>query len=434
MRLRIKNILRKLRYNPKRSFLFMFLFLSLVSLTVGYAFLTTTMSIDGVSKMLEARWDVHFANVVTKQGSVTPTEGPTITDPTTLTFSAQLENPGDFFEFTVDVVNAGTLDAHLYTINLEFLPTLNLEQLEYMDYDISYADGMPINEGDALNAGETETILISFKYLDGKDSSVYPINDENYSISISFNYVQGTGNIVDHPDSFEDDSWKTIASYASLNRFGDFYEVGETRTITLGNGLGTHTLRIANISKPDECLEDNFSKSACGVVIEFADIITEQPFGVNYVEPVDWAQSPIGTYVNETIYNALPSDLREFIVDTTVFSGATRGSNRYVSETTNYLYLLSSKEIYGVGLDDFLPAEQTRQLDYYANLPVTSTSYSGAIKMYNGVAKAWWARGSNPNSSNSGKTVTAYGDFNVGRGSPQYSSYGVSPAFRILNR
>ena len=49
------------------------------------------------------------------------------------------------------------------------------------------------------------------------------------------------------------------------------YPVGATRTVTLGNGLGTHTLRIANKTA---CTSAQTSETACGFVIEFADIIS----------------------------------------------------------------------------------------------------------------------------------------------------------------
>ena len=68
-----KYLKRKLRYNPKRSFLFLFLFLFLASLTIGYAFLTQTLSIEWTSTLLGATWAIHFDNLVVKSGSVTAT-------------------------------------------------------------------------------------------------------------------------------------------------------------------------------------------------------------------------------------------------------------------------------------------------------------------------------------------------------------------------
>ena len=38
--------------------------------------------------------------------------------------------------------------------------------------------------------------------------------------------------------------------------------------------LGVHTLRISNMSTPQECNDEAFSQTACGFVVEFVDIIT----------------------------------------------------------------------------------------------------------------------------------------------------------------
>ena len=84
------------------------------------------------------------------------------------------------------------------------------------------------------------------------------------------------GSTVLPTKSFEEEtSWKTIASNAKNcvdNPDSCAYEVGQTKTVEMGT-LGTHTLRIANMSTPDDCNTEGFSQSACGFVIEFVDII-----------------------------------------------------------------------------------------------------------------------------------------------------------------
>ena len=189
--MRLKRFLRKFRYNPKRSFVFMFLFLSLVSLTVGYAFLTTTMNIDGVSKMLEARWDIHFENLEVTTGSVTATTDATITTPTSVTFAAQLENPGDFYEFTVDVVNEGTINAMIDSVNV--LPILTTEQQEYLDYIVTYTNGVELAPRQRLDVNDSERILVRFLYKDGVDESVYPTEDQELTIQFEVIYIQADG-------------------------------------------------------------------------------------------------------------------------------------------------------------------------------------------------------------------------------------------------
>ena len=115
-----------------------------------------------------------------------------------------------------------------------------------------------------------------------------------------------------------------------------------------------------------------------------------------YTNVGGWPASEMRTYVNDTIYNALPKELRDNIINTTVVSGYGP------SDTSNFttidkLYLLSTKEVWGKeGTSDVINYDtaenETRQLDYYKNLGVTTSNYSGAIKKYNGRSDYWWLR------------------------------------------
>ena len=158
---------------------------------IGYAAISTTLEIDGTSDIDSASWNVHFANVQVTTGSVAAAT-PSISNNTNVSFSANLANPGDFYEFKVDVINEGTLDAKLDDI--EVLPVLTQTQQNYFKYIVTYADGVPIEENDALNVGVTETLLIKVEYLTQTDTSLYPTDDVSFDFSVSMTYVQGHGN------------------------------------------------------------------------------------------------------------------------------------------------------------------------------------------------------------------------------------------------
>ncbi len=408
--MKLKYFLRKMKYNPKRSFMFMFLFLSLVSLTVGYAFLSTTMSIDGVSKMMEARWDIHFDNLVVPD-NVPETTPATISTPTSITFGAQLENPGDCYEFTVDVVNAGTIDAHVEQIHI--LPELTAEQEEYFQYYVTYLDEVNIQEGDTLNAGDQETLLVRFQYRIRNDESVYPLEDVNFSCSISIDYVQGRGEEIEHRN-FSNMSWDDIVNYY------DILQVGETKEIDMGD-FGTHTLRIVNTSTTNCELE---SKTACEVVFEFADIITIQQLSDNPLNIGGWPNTLNSSYLDSTIYNALPSDLQSVIANTTVVSGhgSNTGAENYT--TTNKLFLLSLKEL-GLSYEYDTAASSTATLDYYQ----THNTNADRIKQYNGTDTAYWTRVAEGNNMWWYREVSNTGD-SIGLSGTE-NNVGIAPAFRL---
>ncbi|UKI58024.1 MAG: DUF6273 domain-containing protein [Clostridium sp.] len=207
---------------------------------------------------------------------------------------------------------------------------------------------------------------------------------------------------------------------------------------------GTHTLRIANTSTPSECSGTGFSQTACGFVLEFADIITTHNMnpsgeykGTNYSWGwnIDgWPASSMYTFVNNDIYNAIPEEIKNAIIDTTVVSshGPKKGEENFIS--TDKLYLLAPGEIWSDWItyqySSYDTAKDlTRTLDYYTNIGVTTSNYSGAIKKNGTSDDKWWLRSANSNDSNSFDIVNMTGKLNGE--SVAISTYGVSPAFRI---
>ena len=194
---RFKYLIRKFKYSRKRTYTLGVLFLVLFGLGIGYAFVNTTLNITGALGVASSKWDVHFENIEINDESVEAETDPTITDNTTISFSATLEDPGDMYEYTVDVVNDGTYDAKIDSFTIT--PTLTSEQQEYFEYEVKYTEGGNIQVGDALDAGATENIKVYIKYKENEDSSKYPGEDTEFNFSLNLNYIQGKGNEVIHP-------------------------------------------------------------------------------------------------------------------------------------------------------------------------------------------------------------------------------------------
>ena len=232
--------------------------------------------------------------------------------------------------------------------------------------------------------------------------------------------------VADKPSTFPTDSWATIvASVKANNKRG--YKVGDTKTVDLGT-YGTHTLRIANTSTPSECSRTGFSQTACGFVLEFADIITNHKMNDTDTNVGGWPATSMRTFVNNNIYNAIPSEIKNAIIDTTVVSG--HGPNDTANFTsTDKLYLLSPKEIYtDYSATNDTAINLTRALDYYTSIGVTTSSYSGAIKKNGTSAAWWWLRAAYSNITNFFLDVSTSGSW-IGSGAS--ASDGVAPAFRL---
>ena len=238
--------------------------------------------------------------------------------------------------------------------------------------------------------------------------------------------------------SFSEDSWDAI-SYNVKNGNDACYNIGDTKEVEL-NGYGTHIVRIANKLTPGECNQEGFSQTACGFIVEFSDIITE--YLMNPFEATDtelgkgniggWKETKMRHFVNTDIYNSLPNDLKEKILEIKVISG--RGS-KDTENIISYdkLYLLSTKELWGKDGEQYsikydTAEDETRQLDYYKQLNVRTDNVAGAIKKYNNVDYVWWLR-----TAYGYHWYMFYGVFDDGYEDAEFSRLlgGVSPAFRI---
>ena len=241
-------------------------------------------------------------------------------------------------------------------------------------------------------------------------------------------------------ESFDTDSWDTITSNVK-NGNTDCYNVGDTKIIDMGS-FETHLIRVANKSTPAECNQNKFSQTACGFVIEFADLLAPNIMNP-YISEVTtsgngniggWPASKLRTYLNNDIYNALPSDLKNNIINTTVVSGyGSNDSSNFIS--TDKLYLLSTHEVWedadgntSVGIDYYDKAyNNTRQLDYYSLKNVTTSRSAEANKQGSG-SYEWWLRSSYSNNNGNFYCVDSLGKCLL-NGSNRVS--GISPAFRI---
>ena len=242
--------------------------------------------------------------------------------------------------------------------------------------------------------------------------------------------------------SFQDDTWETIIENVK-NGYGEMYSdhVGETKKIKLGGKFNNkeYTVRLANTSTPAECKNETFSQTACGFVVEFVDIIEERSMNVTNTNVGGWEKSQMRKYLNVikeeeesgTVFNALPKELQDAIADTRVISSHGKEDQDNFT-TTDKLYLLSTKEVYGTegsipGYDS--ATAETRQLDYYKDVAqVTGSSYSGAKKNYEGSAYYWWLRSARSNIASGFYGVT---DTGAWTSDLAIRTRGVAPAFRL---
>ena len=256
--------------------------------------------------------------------------------------------------------------------------------------------------------------------------------NQDYNKGATFN-----GKIVvtaPETSTFATDTWEEIANNVKSGNASK-YRVGSEKEVEIEGK--SYTVRVANNTTPAECSGTDFSKTACGFVVEFADIVELRQMNSTNTNVGGWEASEMRTYANCDFFNKLPSDLQNLIIDTKVISGhGSADTSNFTS--TDKIYLLSVHEIYEDGTESNLSENDmawnnTRQLDYYKARNVTADGHlSNTIKWYKDdideMADFWWLRAANSNGNFDFLFVASYGNWN---NSSAGRDFGFAPAFRI---
>ena len=185
-------------FGRNRKVLYMILgivLLSVFSLTVVYAALSTVLNINASAEVVASTWDIHLSNPRVTSGSAT-TDVPQIKTSSTLEFSTTLNMPGDFYEFTIDVVNDGSIDAMIDGITKT--PTLTDTQAKYLNYIIEYQNGESINTKQLVSKNSFVRLKVRAEFRKDITASDLPTTSETLNLSFTVNYIQSddTGSSV----------------------------------------------------------------------------------------------------------------------------------------------------------------------------------------------------------------------------------------------
>ncbi|MBP5678772.1 MAG: hypothetical protein J6X28_02965 [Bacilli bacterium] len=179
-------------HNCKKK-IFIFLFVGIILfLTIGYALLTSQLTINGSSVIQDTRWDIHFENLVVKEESAPLTEGDypaeiNASNNTLITYTITLQLPGDFYEFTVDVSNAGTIPGKVSVVSLTGIDSA-YENI--VDYSTRYTYAYDVQTGDLLNPGSKKNLTVRVEYKKDITSSDLPSSDLTLNLQFSVTYIQ----------------------------------------------------------------------------------------------------------------------------------------------------------------------------------------------------------------------------------------------------
>ena len=210
--------------NKKKIKLPLILIILILVVSVGYALLTSEGSIHGWSMLADSKWDIHFTNLIVNEGSTDLSEedsAAVITeDNTQVTYRVTLNKPGDFYEFTVDVKNFGTIDGMVNlltsTMSIDGEDSVEIAEdksnlPEYLDYSITYNDGTKIDKNHELKTGEYETYKVRVEFKKDITADQLPTEVKTILFNITPEFTQA------NEQAIEKDNYSPFITRASLD-------------------------------------------------------------------------------------------------------------------------------------------------------------------------------------------------------------------------
>ena len=271
------------RNNKKRNF-YTILLIIIAVLVVGYAALSSVLNLFGGLTVVGGNsFNVSWNNIVVNEDSTgIATTPPAITNNDNgiskqVNFEVNLSKPGDFYEFYVDAVNTGTIDAMIGSFDYEKLDA-NGDPVEadFLNCSVSYVDDIQLSSGQLLRSGDTITYKVRVEFITDISASELPSGETAFRFEYVVSYVQaddtafvsGQSNLpeiadaVDYGYNITDGTYYRLNDrYAFLN--GSAYEIGP---------VFTNQNSIPNTSGFDFALKhtiSNGSVSSVGVVFRY---------------------------------------------------------------------------------------------------------------------------------------------------------------------
>ena len=167
---------------------------------IAYAYLTSGLNIHGSTSISNARWDIYLDNVQVTPGSVSGdkvSQPPVISnEKLAVSYHVHLDDPGDYYEFTVDAVNNGTINAMIESIH-SVMDDQSLDNLpSYLTYSVTYANDQPVLVNQSLNKNTTRTFKVRIEFPIDADTRHLPTSDESINLVFEVNYKQADANVI----------------------------------------------------------------------------------------------------------------------------------------------------------------------------------------------------------------------------------------------
>ena len=208
--------------------------------------------------------------------------------------------------------------------------------------------------------------------------------------------------------SFATDSWETIAAVSEAGTASQFYQIGDTKDITLP-GIGTMTLEIADFDH--DYLSASTSAQKAGISIITKDLLySTRQMNTSNTNNGGFPDSALYDYLSTTVWNALPAELRNVVK--TCYKWYGTGNN-----TTNgawhgcKVWIPLEYEMFG---DETYAPTTERTTGNARKYPIFTDNASRVKRMNNGSGSANYYWEASPYASSAARFCTVYSGGNAG--------------------
>lgn len=176
-------------------FIIAILAVTVLVMSVGFAYYQQDLNMNGTINITNASWNVHFDEEITPTtGSETITSS--ITEGTVIDWSTTLAEPGDYAEFTINVLNEGTFNAVLTDITMGGVT----EHADYLKYEVFYnnasssyeatTSGLNIQLAKKTTTATVVPVKVRVTYITPSDSEDLPTSDVTANLTLALTYKQ----------------------------------------------------------------------------------------------------------------------------------------------------------------------------------------------------------------------------------------------------
>lgn len=298
-----------------------------------------------------------------------------------------------------------------------------------------------IDESVITNLVETAPTLEKIRTaLDNIDLAANKVTYDNTHSGLSANKVQGAIDEIndnlswyvangwlpaipsgDVPANMEDCSWAMLKQLASAGTLGNYYQIGDTKTIEL-NGGERVVMELVSINDGSGTAGGYYPRGTVDFISKDC-LQTIRSMNSSNTNAGGWVSCALRTTLNTTIYEALPQTVKDAIVEKTHKTSAGSQSTSLV-EHSDKLWLPTEYEMFGA----ITYSANTENANVNKHYAVFDTN-ADRIKNQgtNGSAVNWWE--SSPVVSDSANFCRVYSGGSAYAGAN--SSNGVPLCFRI---